>query len=85
MVLHRGQIGQAYNVGTGRETYNIDMARLILKLLNKPESLIRHVPDRPGHDRRYSLDVTKLSALGWQPRHSFAAGAGENRGLVREE
>ncbi len=71
LVLHRGQVGQVYNVGTGHETYNIDMARRILTLLNKPESLIRHVPDRPGHDRRYSLDVSKLLGLGWQPRHNF--------------
>jgi dTDP-glucose 4,6-dehydratase len=71
LVLHRGQIGQAYNVGTGHETFNIDMARLILRLLNKPESLMRHVPDRPGHDRRYSLDISKLQLLGWQPRHDF--------------
>lgn len=71
LVLHKGQIGQAYNVGTGHETFNIDMARLVLQLLGKPESLIRHVPDRPGHDRRYSLDVTKLRALGWSPNHNF--------------
>lgn len=71
LVLHKGEVGQAYNVGTGHETFNIDMARLILQFLGKPESLIRHVPDRPGHDRRYSLDVTKLRSLGWQPRHSF--------------
>lgn len=70
-VLHKGRVGEIYNVGTGHETFNIDMARLILKLLNKPESLIRHVPDRPGHDRRYSLDVSKLFALGWVPRHDF--------------
>lgn len=71
LVLHKGRVGEIYNVGTGHETFNIDMARLILKLLNKPESLIRHVPDRPGHDRRYSLDVSKLFALGWVPRHDF--------------
>jgi len=47
------------------------MARLLLKLLGKPESLIQHVPDRPGHDRRYSLDVRKLCALGWEPGHTF--------------
>jgi dTDP-glucose 4,6-dehydratase len=71
LVLQRGQVGEAYNVGTGREIFNIDMARQILKLLDKPESLIRHVPDRPGHDRRYSLDVAKLRALGWQSRNTF--------------
>jgi dTDP-glucose 4,6-dehydratase len=77
LVLHRGQTGQLYNVGTGHETYNIEMARLILKLLDKPESLIRHVPDRPGHDRRYSLDISKLLGLGWQPRHNFEQALGK--------
>ncbi len=71
LVLHQGKIGEVYNVGTGREIYNIDMAHLILKLLGKPESLIHHVADRPGHDRRYSLDVSKLRALGWEPAHTF--------------
>lgn len=71
LVLHRGEIGQVYNVGTGRETCNIDMAQQILQVLNKPETLIRHVPDRPGHDRRYSLDISKLRALGWEPHNSF--------------
>ncbi|MBI5033973.1 MAG: dTDP-glucose 4,6-dehydratase [Chloroflexi bacterium] len=71
LVAHQGKLGQVYNVGTGHETYNIDMARLVLKLLGKPESLIQHVPDRAGHDRRYSLDVNKLRALGWEPAHDF--------------
>ncbi len=71
LVLHRGQAGEVYNLGTGVETENIVMARAILDLLGKPYSLIRHVTDRPGHDRRYSLDVTKIRALGWQSRHSF--------------
>ena len=71
LVLHQGKIGEAYNVGTGREIYNIDMARLILKQLGKPESLIAYVADRPGHDRRYSLDVNKLRVLGWEPAHTF--------------
>jgi dTDP-glucose 4,6-dehydratase len=71
LVLHKGNIGEAYNVGTGHETYNIDMARAILRILGKPESLIQHVADRPGHDRRYSLDVTKLRGLGWEPAHDF--------------
>lgn len=71
LVLHKGEIGGVYNVGTGREIYNIDMARMVLKMLGKPESLIQHVADRPGHDRRYSLDVMKLRALGWEPSHTF--------------
>ncbi len=70
LVLHKGQVGEIYNVGTGTEMRNIDMTRLVLKLLGKPESLIRHVADRPGHDRRYALDVTKIRALGWEPAHS---------------
>lgn len=71
LVLHKGVAGETYNVGTGVETRNIDMARLLLKLLGKPESLLRYVADRPGHDRRYSLDCSKLRALGWRSRHSF--------------
>jgi len=72
MVLHKGQLGEAYNVGTGTEMYNIDMTNLILELLDKPKSLIKHVPDREGHDRRYSLNVDKIRALGWEPDHSCA-------------
>ena len=72
VVLHRGVPGEIYNLGTGVETENIVMARLILDLLGKPHSLIQHVTDRPGHDRRYSLNCDKLAALGWRSRHSFA-------------
>lgn len=71
VVLHRGAPGESYNVGTGVETHNIDMARKILDLLGKPHSLITFVPDRAGHDRRYALDTSKLRALGWQSRHTF--------------
>jgi len=71
LVLHHGKIGEFYNVGTGQETENIIMARMVLKSLNKPESLIQPVADRPGHDRRYSLDVTKLRVLGWEPSNTF--------------
>ncbi len=71
VVLHKGVAGEAYNVGTGVETHNIDMARKILDILGKPHSLITFVADRVGHDRRYALDVSKLQALGWQSSHSF--------------
>lgn len=71
LVLHQGNIGEVYNVGTGGEVHNIVMARMILKMLDKPESLIQHVVDRAGHDRRYALDVTKLRVLGWEPAHTF--------------
>ena len=71
LVLHQGKLGEAYNVGTGVETHNIDMAKKILDILGKPHSLLTFVPDRAGHDRRYALDVNKLRALGWKPTHTF--------------
>jgi dTDP-glucose 4,6-dehydratase len=71
VVLHNGALGEVYNVGTGVETHNIDMARNILALLGKPESLLEYVPDRAGHDRRYAIDTSKLQALGWRSRHTF--------------
>jgi dTDP-glucose 4,6-dehydratase len=71
LVLHRGELGEIYNVGTEIETPNIEMARKILDLLGKPHSLLSYVADRAGHDRRYALDCTKLRALGWRSRHSF--------------
>jgi dTDP-glucose 4,6-dehydratase len=70
-VLRRGRAGELYNLGTGVETPNLHMAQLILKLLDKPESLVQPVVDRPGHDRRYALDCSKVQALGWRSRHSF--------------
>ncbi len=71
VVLHKGVPGEVYNVGTGVETHNIDMAHKILDMLGRPRDLIEHVPDRAGHDRRYALDTSKLQALGWQSRHTF--------------
>lgn len=72
VVLHKGKPGEIYNVGSGVETYNIDMAHMILELLHKPASLIQHVTDRPGHDRRYSINCDKVKALGWRPSNTFA-------------
>ena len=71
VVLHKGLPGEIYNAGTGVETENIVMARMILDLLDKPHSLITYVKDRPGHDRRYSLNCDKIKALGWISRHVF--------------
>ena len=71
VALHRGDPGGVYNLGGGNERANIDVTRQILALMQKPESLIVPVQDRPGHDRRYALDCTRLHALGWQPAHSF--------------
>ncbi len=72
VVLHKGALGEIYNVGTGEEMTNIEMTRIVLETLGKPESLIKHVEDRAGHDRRYALDVSKLRALGWESRHTCA-------------
>jgi dTDP-glucose 4,6-dehydratase len=74
MVLRRGAIGQVYNIGGGNEIKNLTLTRQILKLLGKSPSLIRFVSDRPGHDRRYSIDCAKVRALGWRPTTTFEAG-----------
>ena len=71
IALHKGQLGEVYNVGSEAETENIVMAHAILDLLGKPRSLIQPVKDRPGHDRRYSLNCAKLRALGWRSHHNF--------------
>ncbi len=71
LVLHQGTLGEAYNIGGENEQHNIDVIRVMLRILGKPESLLRRVTDRPGHDKRYALDTTKLRALGWAPRQDF--------------
>lgn len=70
-VLQHGQPGEAYNLGGENERHNIDVVHKLLKLLGKPESLIRSVDDRPGHDRRYALDNAKIRQLGWKPEVDF--------------
>jgi dTDP-glucose 4,6-dehydratase len=74
LLIDAGTPGEVYNIGGGNHVRNVDLTRRILQLLGRPESLIRAVPDRQGHDRRYSLDTTKLRALGWQPRVPFDDG-----------
>lgn len=71
LVLHHGQPGEVYNLGGGNEHYDLDVTHAILRLLGKPDTLIRPVADRPGHDRRYALDCSKIQALGWRPAHDF--------------
>jgi dTDP-glucose 4,6-dehydratase len=71
LVLHQGALGEAYNVGGDNEATGIDVVRTILQMLDKPESLIQHVGDRPGHDLRYALDSNKIKALGWVPQNSY--------------
>ncbi len=85
-VLRRGHAGATYNVGGGNERRNLDVARTILAALGKPESLLRHVADRPGHDRRYAIDATKIrTELGWEPRETFAAGIAATIAWYREQ
>jgi dTDP-glucose 4,6-dehydratase len=73
LVLRRGRVGEVYNIGGGHEVENVVLTREILRLTSKPETLIRRVTDRPGHDRRYSVDSTKIWQLGWAPRYPFAS------------
>jgi len=70
-VTWKGAAGEVYNIASGNEHTNIEIAKLILQNLKKRQSLITFVPDRPGHDRRYSLDTSKIKKLGWGPKHSF--------------
>ncbi len=70
-VLQHGTEGEVYNIGGGAERTNLEITRSILKLLDKDEHMIEYVRDRPGHDLRYSLDCSKLKALGWRPEHDF--------------
>lgn len=71
-VLFKGEAGEIYNIGSNNEIPNIDIAKKILNLLGKPESMIKYVSDRPGHDRRYALDGSKIEKeLGWQPKRNF--------------
>ena len=72
LVLTNGNLGEVYNIGTGQEMENLQMVEILLQTLNQPRDLIRHVQDRPGHDRRYSLNIDKIRALGWKPRHTPA-------------
>jgi dTDP-glucose 4,6-dehydratase len=74
LLVDRGIEGEAYNIGGGNEIMNVDLTHRILDTLNKPRSLIRPVADRPGHDRRYCLDSTKLRSIGWSPQVAFADG-----------
>jgi dTDP-glucose 4,6-dehydratase len=74
LLLEQGTVGETYNVGGGNEIPNLQLTRSILELVDKPETLIQHVQDRLGHDRRYSLDCAKLKALGWAPEVPFDDG-----------
>ena len=75
LVLHKGKLGEVYNIGGHNEKENIEIVKLILKELGKSESLIKFVKDRLGHDRRYAIDSTKITEeLGWKPKYTFETG-----------
>jgi dTDP-glucose 4,6-dehydratase len=78
LVLEKGQPGGVYNIGGSSERENIEIVKAILAALGKPESLIKYVKDRPGHDRRYAIDASKIKReLGWTPAHTFEKGLAE--------
>jgi len=73
--LEKGEVGEVYNIGGGNEMANIEITKLVLSILGKPEELITFVKDRPGHDRRYALDISKIkNELDWVPRMKFCDG-----------
>lgn len=77
-VLHKGAVGEVYNIGGNNEKANIEIVKLIIKTLDKSEELIKYVKDRPGHDRRYAIDNTKITTLlGWKPVYTFEHGMKE--------
>ena len=77
-VLHKGRNGGIYNIGGNNEKTNMEIVKLIVSTLGKSEDLIKHVKDRPGHDRRYAIDNTKIKTeLGWEPSHIFERGIKE--------
>jgi dTDP-glucose 4,6-dehydratase len=82
LVLRRGKLGETYNISGGNQPYNIDVVRRVCAILDELRpaarpyaNLIAYVPDRPGHDRRYAMDITKIRAgLGWNPKHDLERG-----------
>ena len=84
LLIDAGVSGEVYNIGGGNHIKNVDLTTRILELTGKRPDLIRHVADRQGHDRRYSLDTTKLQSLGWTPRVEFGAGLAATVAWYRE-
>jgi dTDP-glucose 4,6-dehydratase len=80
LLLHKGNVGEVYNIGVDNERNNLEITKMVLGILGKPESLMTYVADRPGHDRRYAIDSSKIMALGWSPvytRDKFEQGLKE--------
>jgi dTDP-glucose 4,6-dehydratase len=84
LLIEKGTSGEVYNVGGGNEVRNVDLTHDLLRMLDRPASLIRPVQDRQGHDRRYALDTGKLRVMGWAPSMGFAEGLGETVRWYRE-
>ena len=84
LLIEHGVAGEVYNIGGGNQIRNVDLTHRILELVGKPTSLIRPVADRPGHDRRYSLDTGKLESLGWKPAQRFEEGLARTVQWYRE-
>jgi len=84
LLIDRGQNGEVYNIGGGNEVQNVDLTQRILSLTGRPQTLIKPVADRLGHDRRYALDTTKLRGLGWAPRADFDEGLRETVAWYRD-
>jgi dTDP-glucose 4,6-dehydratase len=76
-VIAHGKPGQIYNIGSGVGKENIEITKLLLEMLGRDDNYIKYVEDRKGHDRRYSIDCSKLMAMGWRPTHSFESGIEE--------
>jgi dTDP-glucose 4,6-dehydratase len=85
VVLRGGRAGEVYNIGAENDRPNLDVVRAILRLTGRDESLVRYVPDRPGHDRRYAMNSRKLrEELGWRPRHVFDQGLADTVAWYRQ-
>ena len=83
-ILHKGKIGEIYNIGSGTEQTNFEITKLLLKELNKDDSYVDFVKDRLGHDRRYSLNISKIKKLGWKPKYGFEKAIKETVKWYRE-
>jgi dTDP-glucose 4,6-dehydratase len=70
LLLHKGVDGEVYNIGVDNERNNLEITKMVLGILGKPESLMTYVADRPGHDRRYAIDASKIMKLGWKPKYT---------------
>ena len=84
LVLADGAPGSTYNIGGGNELTNLELTRRVLELMDKPMSLVRSVPDRAGHDRRYSVDTRRVRGLGWEPAHTFEQAIGDTVSWYRD-